>query len=115
MRRYSFKNKNITSKYMEFPGTRLKQLLPVSRDDIDISQWKSGNEPITMTSIVDGKVVEHKPYDFSNVFHSQPAPVTPPVLSNEPSTTGLCEQIELCELNSLVGDNSTVGKGQLST
>lgn len=100
---------------MEFPGTRLKQLLPVSRDDIDISQWKSGNEPITMTSVVDGKIVEHKPYDFSNVFHSQPAPVTPPVLSNEPSTAGLCEMTELCELNSLVGDNSTVGKGQLST
>ena len=82
---------------MEFPGTRIKQLLPVSRDDIDISRWKSGNEPITMTSVVDGKVVEHKPYDFSNIFQSipapveqitkEPVPVTPPTLSNEPSTT----------------------------
>jgi hypothetical protein len=59
---------------------------------------------------MEGEVVEHKPYDFSNIFQSQPAPVTPPALSNEPSTTGLCEQIELCELNSLVGDNSTTGK-----
>jgi hypothetical protein len=95
---------------MELPGTRLKQLLPISRDDIDISKWKDGNEPIVMTSIVDGKVIEHKPYDFTNIFQSQPAPVTPPTLSNEPSTTGLCEMTELCELNSLVGDNSTTSK-----
>jgi len=74
---------------MEFPGTRIKQMLPVSRDDIDISQWKSGNEPITMTSIVDGEVVEHKPYDFSNIFQSQPAPTETPALSNEPSTIGI--------------------------
>jgi hypothetical protein len=78
---------------MEFPGTRLKQLLPVSRDDIDISQWKSGNEPITMTSIVDGEVVEHKPYDFSNIFHSQPAPAETPALSNEPSTIGVVPEL----------------------
>jgi len=69
---------------MDFPGTRLTQLLPVSRDDIDISKWRSGDEPITMTSIVDGKVIEHKPYDFTNIFQSQPAPV----LSNEPNTGG---------------------------
>lgn len=60
---------------MELSGIRQRQLLPVSRDDIDISKWKSGNEPIIMTSIVDGKVIEHKPYDFTNIFHSTPAPV----------------------------------------
>lgn len=60
---------------MELSGIRQRQLLPVSRDDIDISKWKSGDEPIIMTSVVDGKVVEHKPYDFTNIFQSIPAPV----------------------------------------
>lgn len=50
---------------MELAGTRQRQLLPISRDDIDISKWKDGSTPITMTSLVDGKIVEHSPYDFN--------------------------------------------------
>lgn len=72
---------------MELAGIRQRQLLPVSRDDIDISQWKDGNTPITMSSIIDGKVVEHKPYDFTNVFQSTPESLEPQ-LSNELSTIG---------------------------
>jgi hypothetical protein len=80
---------------MELAGIRQRQLLPVSRDDIDISQWKDGNTPITMSSIIDGKVVEHKPYDFTNVFQSQPAQVeqveeqSNPVLSLGEAVNGI--------------------------
>lgn len=78
---------------MELAGTRQKQLLPISRDDIDISKWKDGNTPITMTSLVDGVVVEHKPYDFDNIFVSQPAPVEQitkePVLSLNEGSNGV--------------------------
>lgn len=78
---------------MELSGIRQRQLLPVSRDDIDISKWKSGDEPIIMSSIVDGKVVEHKPYDFTNIFQSQPAPVEQieyePVLSLGEGSNGV--------------------------
>jgi len=85
---------------MELSGQRTKQLLPVSRDDIDISQWKDGNTPITMSSLVDGVVVEHKPYEFDKVFVSQPAPVeqiTEPVLSLGEGSNGVAtitKQIE---------------------
>jgi len=51
---------------MELPGKRSKQLLPESRDDLLplLDKWKSGNDPIIMSSIVNGVVTEHKAYEF---------------------------------------------------
>lgn len=53
---------------MELPGKRGIQLLPESRDDLIplLDKWKSGIEPIVRSSVIDGKVVEHKPYVFSD-------------------------------------------------
>ena len=57
---------------MELPGKRQKQLLPESRDDLlaTLDKWKCGNEPIIMSSVVDGVVVEHKPYAFEEKITS---------------------------------------------
>lgn len=89
---------------MELSGIRQRQLLPTSRDDIDISKWKDGSTPITMTSIVDGVVVEHKPYDFDSVFVSQPAPIDDRIYTNNwtmallSNLNGLVNYIKTCNL-----------------
>lgn len=51
---------------MELPGKRKIRMLPESRDDLleSLDTWKCGTEPIIMASVVDGVLVEHKPYAF---------------------------------------------------
>lgn len=51
---------------MNLAGVRNKQHLPVSCDGINIEEWKSGNTPITRSSVINGETVIHEAYNYTS-------------------------------------------------
>lgn len=85
---------------MELSGLRQKHILPVSRGDlvVELDKWKSGNSPITRSSLIDGKVVIHDNYDFTKGLASQKIYTNDWTLSLRANLKGLDYYIKSCNL-----------------
>jgi SAM-dependent methyltransferase len=85
---------------MELSGLRQKHILPVSRGDlvVELDKWKSGNSPITRSSLIDGKVVIPDNYDFTKGLASQKSYTNDWTLSLRANLKGLDYYIKSCNL-----------------